>query len=140
MLPCKKQARTRSRRGAAAVELAVLLPFLVFMMVIAVDWARVFYYTVTINDCARNGALYMYDSTGTTLSPFADYKQAALAGTDLSPTPTVSSNSGGGTNAEWVEVTVSYPFRTLTNFPGVPQNTTVTRTIRISKASKLPAS
>ncbi len=140
MLPCKTQARTPARRGAAAVEFAVLAPFLVFMMVIAVDWARVFYYTVTINDCARNGALFMYDSTGTTLSPYADYKQAALAGTDLSPTPTVSSNSGSGMNGDWVEVTVSYPFKTLTNFPGVPQNTTVARTIRMSKASKLPQS
>jgi Flp pilus assembly protein TadG len=138
-----KNTNAPVRRGTAAVELAVLAPFLVFLMVIAVDWARVFYYTVTINDCARNGAIYLYDSTGggTTISPFADYKAAALAGTNLSPTPTVSSNSGtDATNGDWVECTVSYKFKTLTNFPGVPQNTTLARTIRMSKASKLPTS
>jgi Flp pilus assembly protein TadG len=138
-----KNTKTPVRRGTAAVELAVLAPFLVFLMVIAVDWARVFYYTVTINDCARNGAIYLYDSTnaGTTISPYTGYSQAALAGTNLSPTPTVSSNSGtDATNGDWVECTVSYPFKTLTNFPGVPHNTTVRRTIRMSKASKLPTS
>lgn len=126
------------RRGAAAVELAVLLPFLVFLMVIAVDWARVFYFSVTVNDCARNGALFLADSTGTTASPYADYKAAALAGTNLTPAPTVTSNSGTDASSGWIECTVSYNFTTLTNFPGVPKNTTLTRTVRMSKASKLP--
>src|SRR5690349_9373587 len=46
------------RHGTAAVELAVLLPFLAFMFVIGLDFARVFYFSITLTNCARNGAYY----------------------------------------------------------------------------------
>src|SRR6516164_9600711 len=48
----------RPRRGAAMIELALLLPFLCFLFVITVDWARVFYFDLTVENCARCGALY----------------------------------------------------------------------------------
>ena len=46
------------RSGAAALELAILLPLLIFLFIIGIDYARVFYSTVTITNCARNGAIY----------------------------------------------------------------------------------
>src|SRR3954451_8532118 len=52
--------RTR-REGAATVELALLLPFLCFLFVVAVDYSRVFYFAVTVQNCARNGAYYASD-------------------------------------------------------------------------------
>jgi Flp pilus assembly protein TadG len=48
-------ANARPRRGAATVELAVLLPVIAFLFVIAVDYARVFYYSQVIENCARQG-------------------------------------------------------------------------------------
>ena len=39
------------RRGVAVVELAVLLPFLAFMLVIAYDWGRIFYFSVAHERC-----------------------------------------------------------------------------------------
>ena len=51
------------RHAAAAAELAILLPFLAFAFVIAVDWSRIFYYSVIVTNCARNGALYASDPT-----------------------------------------------------------------------------
>jgi Flp pilus assembly protein TadG len=39
-------------RGAATVELAVLLPFLCFLFVAAVDSARVLYDGITVQNCA----------------------------------------------------------------------------------------
>ena len=48
------------RRGAAAVELALLLPVLVFCSMMTVDFARVAYVQVTLQNCARNGALYEF--------------------------------------------------------------------------------
>ena len=95
-----KKSKAPARHGTAAVELAVLAPFLVFMMVIAVDWARVFYYTVTINDCARNGALYMYappaprNSTPTTRKRRCGHRSFA--------TPTVTS-ARTDAYGRWVE-------------------------------------
>ena len=40
------------------MELAVLLPFLLFIFVAAVDFGRIFYYEVAVTNCARSGALY----------------------------------------------------------------------------------
>ena len=146
----RRQAH-RGRDGVAAVELAVLLPFLAFMFVIAVDWGRIFYYSIAVANCARNGALYMsqQQSAKTTTSPYTDsgyvnlyvssanpVTAAALAdASDLTPTPTVSSTSGTDANGQYVEVTVSYPFQTMSglsflNFL-VPQSTDVTRTVRM---------
>jgi Flp pilus assembly protein TadG len=141
----------QNRPGAAAVEFAVLLPFLVFMFVIAVDWARIFYYSIAVENCARNGALFMsqQQSAKTVASPYTDsgmvnlyvtakdpVTAAALADApDLTPTPTVTSTTGSDSNGTYVEVTVSYPFQTMSglsflNFL-VPQSTDVTRTVRM---------
>src|SRR5438093_12899016 len=46
------------RGGAAAAELALLLPFLGLMFVIALDFCRIFYITQTIQNCAWVGAMY----------------------------------------------------------------------------------
>src|SRR5204863_18342 len=54
-------ASRRSRRGVAVVELAVLLPLLVMIFLITVDFARVFYFSLTLTNCARAGALYACD-------------------------------------------------------------------------------
>jgi Flp pilus assembly protein TadG len=76
------------RWGAAAVELAVLLPLLTFLFVITVDFARIFYYAQVIENCARNGAIYESNLT-TAQSPYASLQNAALAdAAGLSPQPT----------------------------------------------------
>ena len=130
----------KARPGTAAVELAVVLPFLALIFVIALDWARIFYYTITINDCARNGAEYLSDPNGAATSPYANYTAASLAGTNLTPTPNVNSSNGSDAQGSYVEVTVSYTFKTITNFPGVPSNTNVQRTIRMYVAPRTPSS
>lgn len=132
--------RAPSRRGGvAAVELALLLPFLAFMFVIAIDWARIFYYSVTLTTCARNGALYASDPTTQSESRYANVTAAALAGaSNLSPTPTVTSTTGSDSNGSYVEVTVACQFRTLSNFPGVPSNTNLARKVRMSIQPQFP--
>ncbi len=62
----RKRTRTRGtahhgRRGVAVVELAVLLPLLVFLFVVTVDFARVYYFSLTLQNCARAGAMYASD-------------------------------------------------------------------------------
>ena len=146
------------RKGAQAVELAVLLPFLSFMFVLAVDWARIFYYSITVTNCARNGALYLacQQSAKTTSSPYTDsglvnlYVNApspvtAAATADapnLSPTPTVTSDTGSDSYGAYVEVTVSYPFQTVSGFSvwgfGVPSSTNVTSTVRMYVPAESP--
>jgi Flp pilus assembly protein TadG len=131
--------RSARRRGAAAVELAVLAPFLAFLFVIAIDWSRIFYYSLTVNNCARNGALYAADPYSTTMQPYSSITQAALADApNLSPQPTVTSSSGSDASGNYVECTVTYPFSTVSNFPGISRSTPVVRTVRVYTVPKVP--
>lgn len=141
-----------ARKGAQVTEFAILLPFLAFMFVIAIDWARIFYYQITVTNSARNGAmLYARQQSATVVtSPYTDdglvnlyvnaspdpVTAAALAdASDLSPTPTVSKTTGSDTYGSYVEVTVSYTFNTVTGFSvqffNVPASTNVTSTCRM---------
>ena len=54
----QRRDTTAVRPGVATVELAVVLPLLCFLFVIAVDFARVFYFDLTVANCARSGAIY----------------------------------------------------------------------------------
>jgi hypothetical protein len=53
-----------SRRGAAVAEAAILLSIISFLFVVPIDLARVFYYSLALKNCARNGAYYTSDYPG----------------------------------------------------------------------------
>lgn len=131
----------RRRRGASAVELALLLPILGMLFVFAVDFARLYYHYSIITNCARNGALYASDPTAPLESPYDSVTAAALAdATNLNPQPTVSlpktgtDSSGNG----YVRVTVTYPFSTITDYPGLPNPINLSRTVQMRIAPTLP--
>ena len=146
--PRKRRARKRrlgrvSRRytrGAAVVELAVTLPLLAFLFVISVDFARVYYYSVTLTNCARAGAMYASDPATQSESPFASVHAAALSdASNLSPPPTVSSSSGVDASGKaYVEVSTAYTFTTITGFPGVPNQVNLVRTVRMNVSASTP--
>jgi Flp pilus assembly protein TadG len=123
--------------------MAILLPILAFLCVIAVDYARIFYFSQIVSNCARNGALYQSDSYVRAESPYKSVEEAALADAsnlnDPMNPPTVA--TANGTDLEgrpYAEVTVTYKFRTVTRFPGVPNTTTIRRTVRMSRAPDNP--
>jgi Flp pilus assembly protein TadG len=131
------------RKGVAAVELAILLPFLAFLFVVAVDFARVFYYSLTIENCARNGALWASDPLGASKSPYANVNAAVEADAgSLQPaldSANISSTTGtDASNNAYVSVTVSYTFQTITTFPGVPNNVSITRTVQMRTLPRSP--
>jgi hypothetical protein len=137
-----RQARP-ARRGVAATELAFLLPLLAFLFAVGIDWSRIFYYAVTIENCARNGAMYASDSFSGVISPYPDVTTAALADApNITPTPTVTSTTGvynGATNSyNYVDCTVTYQFTTVSQIPGLPTTTTLSRTVRCFVAPQLP--
>lgn len=71
--------RNTAHRGAAVVELAAVLPFLMFLSVIATDWARLLFTTQSrLNRAARNGALYSCDPITQAQSPYSNVQQAAV--------------------------------------------------------------
>src|SRR5512141_2600269 len=98
------------RRGAAAVEFALVSPILLFLFVITLDFGRVFFYSQTVENAARAGALYLSDDATIATSPYANVTQAARAdASNLSPAPTVSSSSGTDADGNpYVRVTVTW--------------------------------
>jgi Flp pilus assembly protein TadG len=124
-----------SRRGAAAVELALLLPVLAFLFVAIVDFGRVFYYSQTVENAARAGALYLSDDDAVATSPYATVTDAALAdASNLNPQPTVASSSGTDASGNpYVRVTVTWTFHLLVNYPGIPGTVTLARTVQMRK-------
>ena|ERR1700730_2474989 len=129
------------RRGIAAMELAVLAPFLFFIFLVVWDYSRIFYYAIIVENCARNGARWSSDPTyfnGLYADPYTTVTAAALADSQgITPTPTVSSATGNDTNGDpYVRVTVTYQFTTVVDYSipgvfGIPKTTTLTRTVQM---------
>ena len=136
----RHRAAPRARRpGAATVELALLAPFLCVLFVAAADVSRVFYFSLTIQNCARNGAMYgcgdpakAADTAGIEAAARADASN--LSSAQLK----VASKTDSATSPTYVDVTVTYPFRTITGYPGVPNPINVTRTVRMRVSPYVP--
>jgi Flp pilus assembly protein TadG len=136
------RVRTRPavRRGAAAAEFAIVLPFLVFLFVIAVDFCRVFYCVQTVTGAAETAALYASGAARHTsdLSAEAAAQQAGAAdGTTLDP-PLRPGDVAVSLDATAATVTVSYDFKTLTSYPGIPDTIHIVRIVRMPLAPRAP--
>src|SRR5207249_299311 len=124
---------TNFRRGAIATEMAILLPFISFLFLVAIDFCRVFYYSQTVEGCAEAGALYASGTvkpTSTTSATTAAQQAAVNEGTSLSPAlqtadVTVTIANGVAT------VTVTHQFQTIVTYPALPSGITITRTVQM---------
>lgn len=149
-----KRSIRRRRSGVATVELALLLPFLCFLFVITVDYARIFYFAVTVQNCARNGAYYAsnYPNNNYIYNDIYGYTSLHDAilrdAGNLSPAPTYevrcgSSASGPFTQTTepangYVEVKVFWVFNSITRFPGVPSVVNLERRAVMQIAPAMP--
>jgi Flp pilus assembly protein TadG len=141
-LRADRQGRRRS--GVAVVELAILLPFLAFLFVICIDFARVFYHAETISNCALCGAEYgaidiahTADTSGIQAAVMAD-------ATSLNPTLTNSNITITTDNSTYVTVTVTYQFNSVVNYSlppvfSVPAQLGMTRTITMLVPPSTPS-
>jgi Flp pilus assembly protein TadG len=130
------------RNGIAAVELAFLLPLLIFMCMATVDFARVSYVQVTLQNCARNGALYeFYKAAGYTMPSGWTSLLTAVQADAGNLTVTVPTTHGlyanpytpGSISNNTITVAVqcsftliSYP--SFSNLPSVPGSLTLVQT------------
>lgn len=138
---CRLSPRQRTlRAGSSAVELGLLLPILGLFFLVTVDFARLYYHYDIVTNCARNGALYGSDPTAAAESPYANVTAAALAdAADLTPQPTVTSTNGSDSSGNpYVEVTVVYPFATISNYPSLSNPINLSRTVRMRVAPSVP--
>ena len=130
------RGHAQPRHGVATVELALLLPFLVFLLLAGMDYSRVFYASVIVSNCARNGALYASDSSMADRSAYDTVQDAVKADASDLDTSLLQITEIDGTDSQgygWAQVTVSYPFQTVINYPGIPSSVQITRTTRMRK-------
>lgn len=129
--------RRCARQGYAVVEFAVVAPLLMFLALVAFDFSRVFYYSQTIENSARDGAIFQsgvyngnYDTSNSTYSlpswngssstTYSTYQAAAIAdASDLSPAET-STNfpASGNPSSTGTAYSSSYPAGTTTDGDG----------------------
>ena len=121
-----RPARAR-RRGQALVEFALILPILLLVLVIAIDFGRLFYLYVGINNGAREGAAYGADKPPTSRTSVADIttrvrQELGLSATDTSVAVTMQCSPDCYTSLtisqpHTIRVTASTTFSFLT--PGI---------------------
>jgi Flp pilus assembly protein TadG len=119
--------------------MAILLPFVVFLFVVAVDYCRVFNCAQTVQGCAEAGALYASGNAQDppSTSPEDAARQAAVAeGTMLKP-PLRAEDVTVAVTGNAATVTVSYNFQMFTSFLGLPQTLPVVRTVQMTVAPKV---
>ncbi|MGH2428506.1 MAG: TadE/TadG family type IV pilus assembly protein [Candidatus Limnocylindria bacterium] len=113
-----EQRRSRRRRGQALVELAILLPVLLLLLVLAIDFGRVFFTYIGVGNAAREGAAYAAmnpgDDVGTRTQAEAEIGDPVIT---VEPTCDPSCTSSTGMDASGhhtVTVTVTTTFDFLT--------------------------
>jgi Flp pilus assembly protein TadG len=134
----------RSQSGAAMVEFAIALPFLVFLMIGVIEVGRYMYFGILAAHAAEAAAEYgsqtlatAADITGMKNAASAD--SASLTTLVASPAPLclqTSSTQTGSTSSpvacptgtpptgtiEYVQVNVTGTFHSLLNYPGMPNS------------------
>jgi len=139
VFPNRSSNRGGRRRGAAAAELALLAPLLLFILIVAIDFCRLFFDYTIITNAARNGALWASDpyANGTVTpsqSPYATVQDAALADANanlgslivnnLNPPLTAANVTSSPTippqppPGGQVSVTVQYQFNMISSYLG----------------------
>jgi len=141
VFPNRSSNRGGRRRGGAATELAVWLPLLVFVLIVAIDFCRLFFDYTIITNAARNGALWASDSLAPSKSPYTTVQDAALAdANNLNPALTaanVTLSTGTVGGYQEVRVTVQYQFNMISTYLGF-SNVNLSRTVWMRVAPVTP--
>src|SRR5262245_17088729 len=126
------QRRTTGRRGAAAVEFALVLPVMVLIALGCVDFGRFAYDYIALKNAARAGAEYaiMTPYTSSTQGAWesaiqqkAQDEMTNQTGYDSTNLTTTTSVVIESTGLRRVTVTATYDsFTTIVSWPGLPSD------------------
>jgi TadE-like protein len=120
-----------ARNGTAATEFAICIPLLLLMALACADFGRVAFFYEVVCNAARTGA-----ETGAThkFTPFTEnaWKNGVYesAFSEMQNIPKFNasdfiydlSTTIDSDNLAQIDVSVSYPFRTVVSWPGLPSN------------------
>jgi Flp pilus assembly protein TadG len=149
----RKFRRGRPFKGQALVELAILLPVLLFLLLGALDLGRVFYSQITITNAAKEGALLASQggsfvantacsATNTVMCRVLNEAKGGFVEVDPATVSQIPATSPAcpktATAGSTVSVVVNAPFQLLTPFVGAVfggQNLTVGATAKADCAT-----
>ena len=138
--PARGLRRKNRTRGGAALEMALLAPWIFFLFIGAFDWGFYSYSLITMQAAARTAALYTSSSTAnasdaTTACTLVLGEMANLpnVGTDCTSNPTVSASLVTGIDsANAAQVSVTYQSVSLIPIPGLlAKQFNITRVVRM---------
>ena len=117
-------------------ELAIAVPVMALLLVASADFARVFYFSIAVNNADRAGAQYGSQSIATAadingmksaatqdasdLPSLAATAQLCTCGTGSSVTACASSYCTNNPTGNYVEVDTTMTFNTTITYPGIP--------------------
>lgn len=136
MMQYKKHRLKHAIKGVAMVEFAIILPLLLFILLIAIDFGRFGYTTIAVSNAARGAALSCIYTpvdacaadAATVISKIntavqnegASYIQLGSAGSGVSVTfPTAE--------IPYLDIEVSHVFKTIISWPAIPREITIKR-------------
>ena len=134
-------SRRKMKKGQTMVEMALMLPALALLLVLAADFARVFYASIGVASAARAGVQYGAQNY-TTAIDYNAIRQAALndgqniSGLSAQATDICMCNGSQVACSPpqcaepelFVQVKTTTTFHTLLKFPGVPSQIPLTST------------
>lgn len=127
----------RGRPATAATELALVLPFLVVLVLGCVDFGRFSHANVAVTNAARAGAEFggTHPYTAGTYATWEQQVRQAvtdeMAGLDRFDAArlTITVTPAADADDTRVTVDVTYPFETVTGWPGLPRTLTLRRAV-----------
>lgn len=139
---------SKLRRGAALVEVALALPFLLLVLAMIADFSRAYIVASAINNAACQGVykaaltplldeeyetwkITVEQSVRDALAVYAWFVPTQL--TVTVPMPSTSNGLIDASGVSIVEVKVDYFAQHLIRLPGLPQSYTISRTIRMDE-------
>lgn len=144
-LPPRVSTFARSNAGAAAVELAIILPVLVLLAIGVAEFGRVYFTAITVANAATAGAQYASLNSGyndaaiiqaarddagdqsLTVSPINRVCRCPDSEIGVSCTSTCANPSGYGVPQYFIEVTASKNIDLLLSYPGLQTTISVRR-------------
>jgi Flp pilus assembly protein TadG len=139
-------SRSRQRtRGAAILELSLMVPWIAFLFVGALDWGFYAYELITVETATRSAAVYesglgSIDSAGACTIVLDEMStltnMASVSACGSNPLVVSATQVTGPDNNNAAQVSVTYTTPQMIPIPGLLANRfTITRTVQIRKTS-----
>jgi Flp pilus assembly protein TadG len=135
-------SQMQTRRGAAAIEMALTLPVLLLLAFGCVDLGRAASAKIVVCNAARAGAEYG-STRGMTTFNQATWEQAIRdeVETEMQGIPSFDDaklsvsiiTADGDYDLDIVSVTVAYNFDTVTGWPGIPASISLNHTVSMQR-------